>query len=266
MYNVVIVILNYLNYKDTLECVRSISEMQYDIKGIVIVDNGSDNGSFECLKRSFYQQNNVHVIKSLKNLGFARGNNLGIRYARKKLGADFVLVINNDIIFIDKDYLTKMIGEYRKGVGIIGSKIIVGDNNAQPQMVGYLGMRDCVCRYLNGISKRYGSCFDFPVNQGEAVTVLHGCALLFTKDFFEKYNGLYPGTFLYCEEYILYLMCQLKDLKQIYCPTAKLYHKEDQSSLLSFQNDDSVKQRYVMRSEKHVILWKILTLFKWLRK
>lgn len=262
MYNVAIVILNYLNYEDTVECVNSILEMQYDISGIVVVDNASDNGSYGFIKKAFKQNKEIHVIKSHKNLGYARGNNLGITYARQKLCAEFVLVVNNDIVFTDREYILKMMGEYKKGVGVIGSKIVLNGSDIQPQMMGFLGLRDCLCRYVNRISETCGSCFDFPVNQGKSVQILHGCALLFTKDFFDKYKGFYPGTFLYMEEHILYLMCELKHLRQAYCQDTEIYHKEDQSSMLSFGNDISVKKFYFSKSEKHVLMWRLIVLLK----
>lgn len=257
MYNLSIVILNYLNYMDTIECVNSILEMNYLINGVVIVDNGSYNDSFKKIKEQFSENKRIHTIKSNENLGFAKGNNIGIKYARKKLKSEFVLVVNNDTVFQDKDYLKNLLQHYKKGVGVIGSKIILKNNKEQPRMRAYLDFKDCVFRWINKLSLHYGSCFDFPVNKGKSVEILHGCALLFTQDFFKKYTGFYPRTFLYEEEHILYFMCKQKNLKQVYVPNTWIYHKEDQSSLLSFQNDNRVMNKYMLQSSKYVIWWKI---------
>lgn len=257
MSKVAIVVLNYLNYADTIECVNSILEMQYQICGVVIVDNGSNNESLFQLKRAYKNRKLIHMIASKKNLGYARGNNLGINYARKKLKADFVLVVNNDTVFMEKEYMNALLENYELGVGIIGSGIYLKNGNLQPPMAAYLDLKDSVVRYVNMLSKQCGSCFDFPTKQGKAVTILHGCALLFTPDFFHKYKGFYRHTFLYEEEAILYLMCKSKGLKQIYVPEVKIYHKEDQSSLMSFQNDKLVIAKYMFQSQKYVIWWEI---------
>ena len=103
MHRVAIVVLNYLNYADTIECVDSILKMKYSLCGIVIVDNASYNGAYQKLKAVYKNRNGIHIIKTQKNLGYAKGNNCGISYARKRLKADYVLVVNNDTVFIDKE-------------------------------------------------------------------------------------------------------------------------------------------------------------------
>lgn len=257
MSRVAIVVLNYLNYMDTIECVDSILKMEYPICGIVIVDNGSKNDSYTRLKKKYAKEKKVSLIANKKNLGFARGNNEGIFYARKKLKADFVLVVNNDTVFIEKNYIKSMIQKYEPGVGVIGSKIVLKNGSVQPEMVGYLDFKDIISCNLNMVSLRYGSCFDFPLNQGKATIFLHGCALMFTPDFFKAYKGFYKRTFLYGEEDILYFMCKCKNLRQVYNTETKIYHKEDQSSLMSFQNDKLIHNRYALRSRKYILLWKI---------
>lgn len=257
MNRVAIVVLNYLNYKDTIECVDSILKMHYQICGVVIVENGSHNESYVRLKSQYENQKLIQIIASKKNLGYARGNNLGIKYARNKLRADFVLVVNNDTVFIEKNYIEILLNKYEPGVGVIGSEIILKDGNKQPPMMDYLGFKDSIARYINMLSKHCGSNFDFPTNQGKAVMILHGCTLLFTPDFFSKYEGFYKYTFLYGEEAILYLMCNYRELKQVYTLETKIFHKEDQSSIMSFQNDKLKMGKYTLQSQKYIIWWEI---------
>lgn len=257
MARVAVVVLNYLNYKDTIECVDSILNMQYDICGVIIVDNGSDNNSVDKLRKKYKGTKGIHLIASKINKGYARGNNLGIDYARKKLEAEFVLVVNNDTVFIDKNYVKGLLDKYEIGVGVIGGRILVKDKKEQPPIMYYLGLRDLVLRYIDTLSLQCGSNFEFPVNQGEKTVILHGCALLFTPDFFQQYKGFYKRTFLYEEEAILYLMCVYKGLCQVYVPEVKIYHKEDQSSLMSFQNDKLVMEKYAFESLKYVIWWEV---------
>lgn len=255
MRRLAIVVLNYLNDKDTLECVDSILKMQYSICGVVIVDNGSKNGAYERLRQAYHKEKRVQVIEGKKNIGYAKGNNIGIRYARNKLKADFVIVVNNDTVFIDKEYIKGLLDKYEHGVGVIGSRILLKDGKEQFPMSIYLGLRDSLMRYVNMLSEKYGCNFDFPARQGKPETVLHGCTLLFTPDFFNWYHGFYKRTFLYGEEGILYLMCKCKNLRQIYVPEVKIFHKEDQSSMMSFQNDRKTISKYALQSEKYVVLW-----------
>lgn len=258
-YKVAIVILNYLNYQDTIECIESIFQMQYEICGIVVVDNGSENDSYKILKERF--KSNVHVIKTPKNIGFARGNNYGIAFARNKLHAQFVLCVNNDTIFTDSEYIHKLVSKYESGVGVIGSKIILRNGKEQAPIKDYLEIKDTFYAFINAWSYERGSSFDFQVCQGKSTNILHGCALMFTPDFFKYYKGFYKKTFLYGEEPILYLMCKCKGLSQVYVKETRIYHKEDQSSEMSFNNDVGIKGKYSRQSRKYIFYWALKRYF-----
>ena len=103
-----IVILNYLNYKDTLECVKSLLGQSYKAFYIVIVDNHSANESYQVLRNKFSGVENISVVQTSANLGFAKGNNQGIKIL-KEMGIRKVLVSNNDVIFFDKYYLEHLV-------------------------------------------------------------------------------------------------------------------------------------------------------------
>lgn len=256
MRKVAIVILNYLNYHDTFECLDSIETLNYPLCGVVIVDNGSTNESYMKINDKIKDKENFFLVRAKKNMGYARGNNIGISYARKKLGAEFVLVVNNDTIFIQSDYIEHLLAAYQKNVAVIGSKILLKEGIQLPCFASY-GFKDCVLQYLNMISTWHGTCFNFDVNEEKKDYMLHGSALLFTPYFFKYYSGFYPRTFLYGEENILYFMCKCKGLRQKYTGRAKIYHKEDQSSGLSFGNNQDIIQKYVKQSWKYVIWWSL---------
>lgn len=253
--NVAIVILNYLNYKDTIECVDSILKNKYAIKGVVVVDNGSTNNSFNIISDKYIGNKDIHILKSQKNLGYAKGNNLGISYARKRLSAEFVLVVNNDTVFGEEDYLDKLLSKYHKGIGCIGSKIILKNGIEQAEYSECISAKDTFWSLVNLRSQRDGSSFDFCCNEDGWTYILHGSAILLTPDFFKYYEGFYQGTFLYGEEAILYYMCKCKGIQQLYVPEASIYHKEDQSSIMSFNNDSEIMEKYVYQSRKYVLFW-----------
>lgn len=259
MKKVAIVILNYLNYQDTIECISSIGKMKYDVAGIVIVDNGSANESYEVLKNLYKKEKKVSVVKARQNYGFAKGNNIGISIARKRYQADFVYVVNNDVVFEDTHFFEKLLSAYDDSTGVIGSRIILKNNVVQPRYFSYVTFPEVINRYvrfwliqkdrliwIQGLPK---------LNENTRKEILHGCGLLFTPVFFKKYKGFYPRTFLYAEEDVLYLMCERYNMKQKYVEDAYIFHKEDQSSEMSFQNNSKVKQKYVFESYKYVVWW-----------
>ena len=261
MEKLAIVILNYLNYQDTIECVDSIRRMEYDIAGIVIVDNGSANESYEVLKKKYNGDSKIIVENTGKNLGFARGNNYGIKIARARLSAEFVYVVNNDVIFQQEDFFKILLGEYDDKIGMIGSKILLKNQKIQTKYYVYVTlkevMRGYIERWLIKCDKTVWI-YGLPrVDDRKMKQVLHGCGILFTPAFFRVYKGFYPKTFLYCEEEILFLICERYGLTQKYAENAWIYHKEDQSSEMSFQNSSIVKRKYAFKSYKYVVWWSL---------
>ena len=89
-----IVVLNWNGLSDTLTCLESLQRLTYGRRRVVVVDNGSRDESVATLRRMAAPPD-VELIESGSNLGYAGGNNLGIRHALAH-GADFVLVLNND--------------------------------------------------------------------------------------------------------------------------------------------------------------------------
>ena len=117
------VILHYINIEDTVNCVNSIQMINIGIEHfIIIVDNASPNQSGEGLVSLYKDNENIRVVLSKENLGFARGNNLGYCYAKKKCGANFIVVTNNDVIFNDSWKLYN-----RTSADIIGPDIVSQD-------------------------------------------------------------------------------------------------------------------------------------------
>ncbi len=267
MEKICIIILNYLNYKDTVECVESIFEMAYKITGIVIVDNNSENESYAILKEKYRNQNRIKVLHAKKNYGFAKGNNIGIAYARKYFHSDYIFVVNNDVIFKQKEFFELLLAAHKPGVGVIGPEIHLKGNYVQPRYKHYVTFWENLLLFLRTIACIKESdtwkkiLYAYDLDDKIKKEVLHGCALMFTPDFFEEYNGFYSRTFLYNEEGILYLMCKQKNLEQMYVKEAFLFHKEDQSSEMSFQNNNIIKNKYSLQSHKYLLWWIVKSYF-----
>ncbi|WP_022948506.1 glycosyltransferase family 2 protein [Methylohalobius crimeensis] len=99
-----IVVLNWNGKDDTLECLDSVYRVDYPNFKVVVVDNGSEDGSAEAIRERF---NKVHLIETGSNLGYAGGNNVGIRYALNQ-GTEFVFILNNDTK-LETDTLTYLV-------------------------------------------------------------------------------------------------------------------------------------------------------------
>lgn len=80
-----IVVLNYLNWWDTVDLVESIKSQSFKDFEIIIVDNDSANDSVEQLTKRYENESNIHLLVSKSNQGYARGNNIGIEYAINSL-------------------------------------------------------------------------------------------------------------------------------------------------------------------------------------
>lgn len=285
MGNISFVILNYKTYGEAIACAESILDTQtYENLQIVIVDNGSGNGSAEKLRERFAEEEKVHVIAAEENLGFARGNNLGIRYAREHFSPDFLVVANSDIIFDQKDYCEQLAAIYQeKPYAILGGDIVDASRtqhfnpvarervytlnymrkqvlvswvkaqmfrliklfHLKKAVAGHYGIatneqgadvkdgsRNLTTREVNGKSVSADSRID---EEMEGV-LLHGCCLVFSRDFFREYEGFWDGTFLYAEEEILYYLAMKKGLRLLYTPRVTCMHKEAVTTNVLYQD------------------------------
>ncbi len=133
MKKVCFVILHYIVIDDTIECIESIfNNIKYENYNIVVVDNKSPNSSGKTLKDKYEKNDRVTVILNNENSGFARGNNVGYRYAKAILKAYFIILINNDTIIKQNDFIDKIINTYKETkYYVLGPNIISTKNNLQ---------------------------------------------------------------------------------------------------------------------------------------
>ena len=127
MYDIGFVVLNYNLYDETVRCVESIIEhIDSDNYIIIIVDNYSTNGNGRRLSEHYKTSDCVKVIQNESNLGFARGNNAGIKYINNTLGgANYICCLNNDTILDQSNYLKiiNSIYENDNSIAVIGVRI-----------------------------------------------------------------------------------------------------------------------------------------------
>lgn len=258
MSKTAVVILNYMNYQETLTCVESVLMQKNEYFQVIVTDNGSSNESFQILSEKYRQNRMVHVIRARKNYGFAKGNNIGIQYARKRLKADVVLLINSDTVMKDENYIHTLLSHIGEKVGVIGSEVILRNGKKQKPYYEYVEFPTTLIYYFYLLSGLYGinaleAHMERLLGKRKREQVIHGCALMLTPAYFEAYDGLYSRTFLYGEEILLYIMCKRAGLRQMYVRDTSIFHKEDQSSKFLFSNRNTVQAKYELRSYKYVV-------------
>lgn len=213
-----IVIINWNNYKDTSECLESLGKITYPDYRIIIVDNGSEDGSYQQL----VSENPQHqFIRNKENLGFAVANNVGIRDAMEK-GTDYVLMLNNDTI-VKKDFLEPMVNflENHRQAGVAGGKIYYYD---EADKIWTIGGDVQLLRggsiYYGGGEKDKGQ-FD----EIKQVTHISGCMSLIKKEVLETVGLLSEQYFFRGEEWDFCYRVSKQGYKLFYIPDSVIWHK-----------------------------------------
>jgi GT2 family glycosyltransferase len=213
------VILNMNGRELLLETVESVSEMVYPNFKIVVVDNGSTDGSQPVVKSKY---SSVTLIENGENLGFGGGNNVGIKYALDR-GADWIFLLNNDIK-VDKNLLAELIKVARSDerIGLLAPKIYY---YSEPEKIWYAGGK--VNFWTGNISHRGLRKKD--VGQYDEVIntdYITGCALLSKREVVEKV-GMFDPVYhpIYSEDTDLSERTRRNGFRLVYVPQAKLWHK-----------------------------------------
>lgn len=252
-----IVILNYETYEESIDCVDSIKrhKLRYDM--IVIVDNASSNNSYSLLNTHYKDDDQIHIIQAKENLGFARGNNEGILYLRK-MGIEYILLLNSDTVILTDDYLDKMIESGTSDVGVVGSEIGLLHGLTQGGEQEDFSFRFMLYDFIRCFCKQYYIYFPFVYKRDASKSLrVHGCAILLTPAFFNKYECLWPYTYLYREEMILSIMAEKVGLKTKIADT-KIFHKGQKTTGKYWAIYSKKRERLELKSNLQQIMVKIL--------
>lgn len=220
-----IIIVNY-NGKHLLEKnLQSVVDTEYEDFEIIVVDNASVDGSIEYLKKNF---STVKIVESKENLGFGRGNNLGVK---EYPNFDAYLFLNNDVS-VPKDWLGKLVVtlQEKNDAGAVGPKILYSKEK--------LGNDSRVINSAGIIVDKHFMPYDRydkeedtqKYNVVEEVDAIMGGAFLVKRDVFEKTRGFNPKMFLYYEDIDLSLRIRDLGYKIYYNGNAEVYHDHMASS------------------------------------
>lgn len=211
---VYIVILNYNGYVDTIECVKSLREIENVVPKIVIVDNKSTDNSLYYLNK---ECNDCIIIENKENTGFAGGNNIGINYALEK-NADYILILNNDTI-VDSEFLVELLnGMKDTSVGVTSPKVYFYGTNIINSFGARKGSLEDVRNYAE--NELDSEKFD----EDRYVSHVMGCCMLVKSEVFKEVGTFDERFFMYLEESDL---CEriIKKYKIKVLHKAKIQHK-----------------------------------------
>jgi GT2 family glycosyltransferase len=238
---VFIIVLNWNGKHHLQDCLDSLSSLDYPNYRILLVDNNSKDGSLSLATDKYPH---VESIQNSDNLGFAEGNNVGIRYALSKR-ADYVVLLNNDTR-VEPDFLQHLIqrGEAKNKTGVLGGTILMFSN---PLIVNSTGVNLNLFAY--GWDRDFGENRIAIGNEGGEVLAVSGCLMAIKREVLEEVGLLDPKFFAYFEDVDFCLrVWSRSDFTVEYVPHAVVYHKFSASS-----GDTSLfKRRLMMRNQYRV--------------
>ncbi len=225
MSRVVTVVLNWNGKKNTLACLSSLQRVETKgfLHSILVVDNGSTDGSVDAIKREFQR---IELIENGENFGFTGGNNRGIRAALHS-GADYVFVLNNDTV-ADRRVLIKLLPAFEDpAVGIASPKIHFEKDGHT--MIWYAGAN---IDWAN-VYGRHRGVDEIDRGQYDEQTETEyctGCAMLVKRDVFEKIGLFDERFFAYYEDADFSVRAHKVGFKLVYVSKALVFHKNAASS------------------------------------
>jgi len=243
---VTIILVNWNGWQDTIECLDSLMLLEYPDYRIVVCDNGSGDESLQEIKKwvdchkvryAEYQRDKAEtggsltsdsvltLIRNEENLGFAGGNNVGLRYAMARGDADYCWLLNNDTV-VEPDALTHMVNriQHQPEVGICGSTILLYHDRQRIQALGgghysrWIGLPWHFGRFT-----RWGS--EINHQRAEAwMNYVEGASMLVSRQFLNEVGLLCEDYFLYFEEADWAIRAEGR-FTLAYAPQSVVYHK-----------------------------------------
>lgn len=243
-----IIILNWNGKEDTIECLESLKHIRYPNYEILLVDNGSTDGSVECFKEKYPK---IEIIENKKNLGFAEGNNVGIRKVMER-STNYILLLNNDTV-VDPEFLGELVkvADSDPKIGIVGAKIYYYEYNGKKDILNFAGGQINFFKgetYHIGLNNTDKGQYDYL----RTVQYIEGSCMLIKKDVIRDIGVLDPDYFAYWEETDYCVRTLNKGYSIYYVPNAKIWHKIGAST----KKDNNMLYLYLMTRNRILFMRK----------
>lgn len=242
---VYVLILNWNGKSLTIDCVDSVLKSDYANYRVLVIDNGSTDGSVVDFRKRF--GTGIEIIENGKNLGYAEGFNAGLNHAFSTGGADYCLVMNNDTV-IDRSAISEYVkvAETDEMIGFVTGKVYFFDH---PNVLQTVGMHYDPIRWRGEHIGRN----EIDIGQYDEV-----CERVFADDVFTLVRrSMYEATggynslfFLQSEETDWQARAKEYGYKIVYTPHARLWHRVS----ITIGKDSALKAYYDARNPMLVIL------------
>jgi len=267
---VYIIILNWNGWKDTIECLESVFSLHYFKYQVIVCDNDSTDGSMEYIKKwatgrinsdsnNIGMYTNVSVEKPIEymeynhtkgekggnigeneaplilintgsNLGFAGGNNVGIRFALAKNDFDYIWLLNNDTV-VKFDALSHLVNrmEEEDSAGLCGSTLLYYDDPLMVQAYGGFTYNKWLAHSSQiGHLSCYKELIDTEKVENDMFGI-QGASVLVSRELLLNVGLMCEDYFLYFEEQDWAVRARKKAYKLLYASKSIVYHKEGKS-------------------------------------
>lgn len=274
MTKVFIVILNWNRANDTIDCLRSISKLKIKDCDLttVVVDNGSTDTSLSEIKKYVGQKPGYEFVVNKSNLGFAAGNNVGMKYAIKN-EANYVMLLNNDTL-VDRNIITEFLKvmEEDESIGAASPKIYFApgfefhkdryNKRVLGKVIWYAGGKidwDNVYGLTRGVDEVDTGKYDKIIQTDYAT----GACLFLRAEALKKCGYFDERYYLYYEDTELSRRLVSRGWKVVYIPEGLVWHKVSQSSGIgSDLNDYFITRNRLLFGMKYAPIRAKLALIK----
>ena len=250
--DVSVIVVNWNTRELLRECLRSVWETTHEITfEVLVVDNGSCDGSAEMVKAEFPL---VELIQAGSNLGFARATNVGIGRSRGR----YICLVNSDVVVRDGciDKMYSYIKEHRS-IGLLAPRILNADLTLQPSCRGALSPWNTLCRSLAldtifPRSKLFGGLLMnyWPHDTIRTVDAILGCFWMVRREALNAVGVLDERFFMYAEDVDWCQRCRVAGWEVVYFPDTEVVHYGGASS------SSAPVSFYIEANRSSVIYWK----------
>ena len=229
-----VILLNWNGGDDTITCLESLASLNSELPKVIVCDNASADDSWQQMRDYVEQQDvlDIQLIQTGSNLGFAGGNNVGLRLALSDPEMQFAWVLNNDTE-VTPEALSSLVDymNTHPDVGMCGATLLYADDPSMIQAVGgqynpWLGTSKHVLghqKFSQAICESVDpDSFDYVV----------GASMFIRRAVLERVGLLCEDYFLYCEEidWATRMKRQMPQMRLGYAPASLVYHKEGAST------------------------------------
>jgi GT2 family glycosyltransferase len=246
MPDVLIITVNYKGADATAAFLASAAHLeQFQRAHIVVVENGSQDGSTEKLRPLAASSSQIELLESPANLGYFGGANWALQqYLARGSRPNWIIVCNNDIVFDDPRFLAKLLRRNPADAAVLAPAIIarLTGVDCNPFMrhrpsrfklmrirmwhssYYFLWFQQLLSPYVRTVRHHLWARMSRPKEQRSVVYGAHGAMIIFSRSYFDAGGYLDDGHFLYGEEFSVAEICLKLGLRVIHDPELRVWH------------------------------------------